>query len=78
MIKEKGIKRNFKTKRVRKKFLEVDVWQKQFGIVSVKAIFDIYSQKFKDDEGKKISFSHCVNSLRKLEDPNYKVPKDTI
>ncbi len=60
----------------KKNFLEVDVWQTKFGEVSVKAIFNIYSQKFnvKPYNMKNVEFSHCVNSLRKLEDPEYTIP----
>jgi len=65
-------------KKRRKKFLEVNVWQTQFGQVSVKAIYDIYSQKFNVEKHnmKKHSFSHCVNALRLLEDENYTPPQD--
>lgn len=60
----------------RKKFLDVDVWQKEFGIVSVRAIFDVFSQRFQIElsEMKNYSFTHCVSALRKLEDPNYIAP----
>lgn len=65
-----------KGKRKKKRFLEVDLWQKQFGEVSVKAVYDIYSQKFNVDPRnmKKYSFPHCVNALRKLENPDYVAP----
>jgi|TARA_R110000796_G_scaffold154621_1_gene271320 hypothetical protein len=73
-ITKKPFKKSFKAK---KHFLEVDLWQKRFGEVSVKAVYDIYSQKFNIDPRnmKKYSFPHCVNTLRKLEDPNYVAPK---
>lgn len=66
-----------KLKRKKRRFLEVDVWQKEFGEMSVKAIYCIYSQKFNIEprDMKKYSFSHCVNALRKLENPDYKPSK---
>lgn len=60
-------------KGTKKRFLQVDVWQRAFGEVSVKAIYDIYSQKFNVEPRnmRKYQFPHCVNALRKLEDPEY-------
>lgn len=81
MEKQRGITITKKTskgnKNQKKRFLEVDLWQKAFGEVSVKAIYDIYSQKFNVDPRnmKKYKFSHCVNLLRKLEDPEYIAPQ---
>jgi hypothetical protein len=62
----------------KKGFLDVDVWQSNFGPVSVKAIYSIFADKFgiKSDAKEKHTFSHCVNSLRRLEDPYYKDPVD--
>lgn len=70
-------KEKFNKKRRKKKhFLAVNLWQKEFGEVSVKAVYDIYSQKFNVDPKnmKKYSFPHCVNALRKLEKPDYIAP----
>jgi len=66
-----------KKKISKKRFLQVDIWQKTFGEVSVKAIYDVYSQKFNVEPRnmKKYSFPHCVNALRKLENPDYEPPK---
>lgn len=66
-----------KKRRSKKRFLQVDVWQKTFGEVSVKAIYDVYSQKFNVEPRnmKKHSFPKCVNALRKLENPDYEPPK---
>lgn len=63
-------------KKQRRKFLEVDVWQTQFGIVSEKAVYDVFQQKFNIESHnmRKYSFQHCVNSLRKLEKPDYIAP----
>ena len=74
--KEGNIIKNKKKRKPKKRFLEVDLWQKEFGEVSVKAVFDIYSQKFKVDPRnmKKYSFPHCVNALRKIENPEYIAP----
>ena len=62
----------------RKRFVAVNVWQKQFGPVSERAIYDIYSQKFNIEPHnmKRYSFSQCVNALRLLEDPTYVEPTD--
>ena len=64
MAKEKG---------KRKLFLGVDVWRSHFGSVSVTAIYDVFMQKFniKPHNMKNYSFSHCVEQLRKLDDPEY-------
>ena len=63
----------------RKRFVAVNVWQKQFGPVSERAIYDIYSQKFNVElyNMKKYSFSQCVNALRLLEDPTYIAPTNS-
>lgn len=67
-------------KRPRKRFVAVNVWQTQFGPVSERAVYDIYSQKFNVElyNMKKYSFPHCVNALRKLEDPTYQAPGDSV
>lgn len=66
----KTIKKN---KKPRKRFTAVDIWQKSFGPVSERAVYDLYSQKFNVESHnmKSYSFSHCVNALRLLEDPEY-------
>ena len=66
-------------KKTRKRFIAVNVWQKQFGPVSERAIYDIYSQKFNVElhNMKKYSFSQCVNALRLLEDPTYIAPTNS-
>lgn len=60
-------------KKVKKRFIAVNVWRKSFGPVAVAAVFDIYSQKFNIPlaEAKKMNFTDCVDSLRKLEYENY-------
>jgi hypothetical protein len=62
----------------KKGFLAVDVWQSHFGPVSVKAIYSIFAEKFgiKPENKEKHTFSHCVNSLRRLENPDYTDPID--
>ena len=67
-----------KRKKVRKRFVGVDVWQSRFGEVSIRAVYDVYSQKFNVElhNMKNYSFSHCVNALRLLEDPDYVKPTD--
>ena len=68
-------KRNEITKKAkaRKGFREVDVWQSEFGQVSERAVYDVFALKFNVEKSKmsKYSFSHCVEALRKLEDPDY-------
>lgn len=80
MEKNRGIKFTNKkrNKKNRKRFVAVDVWQSEFGPVSVRAVFDVYAQKFNVEtyNMKKYSFSQCVNALRGLEDPDYISPKD--
>ncbi len=67
-----------KKKKSRKRFIAVDVWRNQFGPVSVRAIFDVYAQQFNVEirNMKDYSLQHCINSLRLLENPDYKKPKD--
>lgn len=69
-------KGNKKKKRQRKKFLAVDIWQKKFGPISEKAVYDVFQQKFNIEPHnmRKYSFPHCVNALRKLENPDYVAP----
>ena len=57
----------------RRSFLEVDVWRNHFGTVSVTAIYDVFMRRFNVEKHnmKNYDFSHCVEELRKLEDPNY-------
>lgn len=70
-------KLNKKKTTKRKGFIAVDVWQKQFGLNSVRAIRSIYQEKFPINPNKPTpTFSHCVNSLRRLEDPTYTDPVD--
>ena len=66
------------TNKEKKRFLGVDVWRASFGPVSVRAIYDVFSQKFniEPQNMKKYTLSHCINALRKLEDPTYETPKD--
>lgn len=66
-----------KNKKTRARFKAVNVWRAHFGPTAVKAVFDIYSQKFNVEmyNMKNYSFSHCVEALRKLENPDY-VPQD--
>lgn len=65
-------------------FIDVDVWRTQFGSTSVSAIFSVYSKRFgvspktmKHDQ-RRYSFQHCLNALRKLENPSYEPPQDII
>jgi hypothetical protein len=62
----------------KKKFLEVDVWRSQFGQVSVRAIYDVFSTAFgiEPQNMKKYTLSQCINALRRLEDPDYEAPTD--
>lgn len=72
-------KENKQVKQVnKKKFLAVDVWRPQFGQVSVRAIYDVFSTAFgiEPQNMKKYTLSQCINALRKLEDPDYVAPTD--
>ena len=71
-------KKTKQNKRPRQKFIEVNVWRNQFGPTSVRAIYDVFSTKFKIETHnmRNYSFSDCVNALRRSEDPTYKFPKD--
>ena len=67
-----------KNKKSRKHFTDVDVWQKSFGPISVRAVYDCFAQRFgiETKDMKNYSFTHCVNALRKLENSDYIKPKD--
>lgn len=58
-----------KNKSKRVNFIDVDLYQKVFGPVSVKAIFAIYKREFSVSSfGMSTkTFSHCLNSLRELK-----------
>lgn len=64
-------KKEFKTK-----FLDVDLWQKEFSPISVKAICEIYAEKFgvQKNNINHFHFPKYLNKLRELEDSNYKAP----
>lgn len=67
-----------KKKKQRQKFLQVDVWKKEFGPVAVRAVYEVFQTKFKIESHnmKKYKFNVCVDQLRALEDPTYVRPKD--
>ncbi len=68
---------NKKKSTKKKTFIAVDVWQKQFGVNSVRAIRSIYAEVFPLNQNKPTpTFSQCVNALRRLEDPTYTDPVD--
>lgn len=60
------------------RMIEVNVWRKEFSDLSVSAILKIYATKFNVERHNmhKHSFSHCVDTLRKLEDPDYISPQN--
>lgn len=62
-----------RTKKIRAKYTDVNVWAKTFGPIAVAAVFDVYSQRMKVPyaNAKKLNFTHCVEALRKLEDIDY-------
>lgn len=61
-------------KKSRKQFLQVDPFQVYFGAISVVAVYDVFQRTFKIEKHKmkNYSFSHCVEELRKMQDPEYK------
>lgn len=67
------LKKKEKKKKKIVRYLEVNLWQKEFSENSEKAIFSIYAEKFNVSKKNisRYSFSHCLNSLRKLEDNSY-------
>jgi hypothetical protein len=67
-----------KAKTDKKRFLGVDVWRTHFGPISVRAIYDVYAQKFNVEPHnmKNYKLTTCINALRKLEDPSYEAPQD--
>ena len=72
----KSNKSNKSKRAARKRFVSVDVWQSKFGPVSERAIYDVYSQRFKVQlyNMKNYSFFHCVKALRELGDPTLGTP----
>lgn len=62
-----------KNRKPRSRYTHVDVWSKTFGPIAVAAVFDVYSQKMSVpySDAKRLNFTHCVEILRKLEDPTY-------
>ena len=62
-----------KPKKYRARYLAVNVWQTFFGPISVAAVYDVFSQKLNMPyrDVKRLDFTHCVDTLRKLEDPDY-------
>ena len=55
------------------RFKGVNVWRTSFGPIASLAVFDLYSQRFNVSlkEARREKFTHCVDALRQLEDPNY-------
>lgn len=77
----KSTAKAFDNTRERRKFTQVDVWQSTFGVVSVKAVSDVYSTHFgltdKEMKGLRLKFSDMLTKLRRLEDPSYMPAVDT-
>ena len=69
MENNKSVNKTVVKRKPRKRFIAVNVWQKRFGPVSERAVYDIYAQKFGVElhNMKKYSFTHCVTALRKIE-----------
>ena len=55
------------------RFKGVDVFRTYFGSVSEAAVFDVYSQTqgVSVSEAKRKTFHHCVETLRKIQNPDY-------
>tara|TARA_R110000744_G_scaffold173563_2_gene292329 strand:- start:264 stop:497 length:234 start_codon:yes stop_codon:yes gene_type:complete len=60
-------------KKVRARYLSVNIWRTHFGPISVAAVYDVYSQKLNipHRDAKKLDFTDCVDKLRQLENPEY-------
>lgn len=58
------------------RIIAVDVWRPTFGEHSVNAIYKLHAElfKIKREDMRKYSFTHCVDAIRLLEDPNYIPP----
>lgn len=71
MIKKSNSKQEQKTK-----FIAVDLWQKEFSPISVKAVCELYAQKMnlKLSNVNQHSFPKYLNALRVLEQPDYIPP----
>lgn len=61
--------RKTKVRKAKGKFLDVDLYQKEYGVVSVKAIFSLYTEKSKCTpvEFRKTSFSEMITFLREAK-----------
>jgi len=59
-------------------FTAVNPWMTQFSPIAERAVYDVFVEKsgINPQNVRKYSFSHCVNFLRRLEDPEYKNPTD--
>ena len=74
MAKEKFSKRPTRDELpMRRRYKQVNVWKSTFGPIAVVAVFDVYAQAFNITfkEARKLQFTHCLELLRKLEDPSY-------
>tara|TARA_R110002020_G_scaffold373068_3_gene584509 strand:- start:488 stop:730 length:243 start_codon:yes stop_codon:yes gene_type:complete len=62
-----SISKNKKSQR--KRFIDVDPFQKKFGPVSEKAIYDVFQTVFNVESHnmRKYTFPHCVQQLRKYK-----------
>ncbi len=63
---------NLKKKR-KPRYIAVDIWRKEFGPISVAAIFEVFSNKTQIPIGKvkKMNFNTIVDTMRQWEDPEY-------
>lgn len=52
------------------RFKDVNLYQKSFSATSVKAIKEIYAEKFNVEKQniKSLDFSKCINALRELKE----------
>lgn len=55
----------------------VDIWASSFGEVAEAGIIALYAKTFGVSRKNmhKYEFRHCVNSLRKRENPDYEIPE---
>jgi len=67
----------FTRKSILGEVVSVDVWASSFGEVAEAAIIALYAKTFGVSRKNmdKYDFRHCVNSLRKKEDPSYEIPE---
>jgi hypothetical protein len=68
------------SKKARFPFKQVDVYRPSFGLISEKAVYDVFQSTFKipKHEMRKYSFQKCVKALRELDPERHEEYKKSI